>query len=297
VTSRLEREGVLETLTILDLSEGIAGPYAAQLFAQYGARVIKVERPGGGDPARSMNEASFRAANAGKLSLSLDYETPEGALVLRRLAEDADGIIEDHPTRRREDLGLDAAALIARVPRLVIGQVSGFGASGPYSDRPWTGLTLAAASGRLRADSMADEGLEAERLLGLQAFVGMLAGLWHAAQHEHGQVVDIGGMQALASLSGDDLAAALTGESSSATVQAPRSDPDLAALRRDGLLQEVEQPGGGTTVYPAGPFVFGAAAEEPARAPFFGEHTDYVLQDLVGLEVTEIESIRSRGIV
>src|SRR5262245_45401498 len=125
-----EQEGPLAVLTILDLSEGIAGPYAASLFASYGARVIKVELPGSGDAARALPShlrevdsslsVTFLAVNADKLSLTLDYETPDGAAILRRLCEEADGIVEDAPTRRKSELGLDSDTLIAHVPRLVV---------------------------------------------------------------------------------------------------------------------------------------------------------------------------------
>lgn len=263
------REGALAVLTLLDLSEGIAPPWAAQLFAQYGARVIKVERPVTGDVSRSWG--CFEAVNAGKLGLTLDYETPEGAAVLRRLAEDADGLIEDQPSRRRAGLGLGAEELIARIPRLVIAQVSALGEGGPSSGRPLTGITLAAASGRLllHAQGAVDD-RGAERSLGLHTFVATLAGLWHAAQTEHGQVIEIPGMEALVSTLGAPLAAELA-ESKTTT----RST----------------KPGSSTFQLGRTP----AATLDPA--PGLGEHTDYVLHDLIGLDATEIEALRAKGVV
>jgi crotonobetainyl-CoA:carnitine CoA-transferase CaiB-like acyl-CoA transferase len=294
-----ERGGPLEMLTVLDLSEGIVGPYAAMLFGQLGATVIKVEQPGAGDAARAWppfgaaepgieRSLTFHAVNACKLSLSLDYETPEGAAVLRRLAEDADAIIDGHPTRRRDDLGLGADELIARIPRLVLTQVSGYGATGPYATRPLTGLTLAAAAGVLPSDAEGptfDRGLET--ISGQNAFLATLAALWRASQTEHGQVVDVGGMHVLAASSAGPLPGAAT---------PPAIDPP--ELRQQGRLHDVGHPVLGRLQYPDAPFsLSGAPTEAPARAPLLGEHTDYVLKDLIEMDAAQIEVLRSRGIV
>lgn len=297
MTAETQHEGALESLTILDLSEGVAGPYAAHLFAVYGAQVIKVERPGTGDASRHWSpytgepsierSLTFAATNAGKLSLTLDYETPEGAAVLGRLAEDADGIIEDHPTRRRDDLGLGFDELVGRIPRLVIVQVSGYGATGPYSNRPMGGLTLAAASGVLPPDAAGptyDRGLE--QILGMNAYVAALAGLLRAAQTEHGQVVDVGGMPALASLG--------AGPSPGGAAL----EIDVPGLRDRHLLRAVEHPEAGTLEYPVAPFEMSLTPPHALTpAPLLGEHTDYVLTDLIEMEATEVEALRGKGIV
>jgi crotonobetainyl-CoA:carnitine CoA-transferase CaiB-like acyl-CoA transferase len=293
-----ERAGALDSLTILDLSEGIAGPYAAQLFAHFGALVIKVEHPGRGDMSRGWApfvgerrdkemSLNFLALNAGKLSLTLDYESWEGAEVLRRLAEDADGIIEDHPAHRRDDLGLSAEALIARIPRLVIVQVSGYGSSGPYSDRALAGLTLAAAVGVLPPDARGPtHDRDLEHILGMNAFVAALAGLSRAAQTEHGQVVEISGIEALA------------GSADKSPIGAGTAGVDLETLRRDGLVQSVEHPVAGDLEFPVAPFSLSRApAATLTPAPLLGEHTSYVLQDLIGLDAAEVEALRAQGIV
>ncbi|HEU0074164.1 MAG TPA: CoA transferase [Dehalococcoidia bacterium] len=297
MTGQAEHEGALDSLTILDLSEGVAGPYAAHLFAVYGAQVIKVERPGAGDASRHWapyagepgieRSLTFAATNAGKLGLTLDYETPEGAAILGRLAEDADGIIEDHPTRRRDDLGLGFDALVARIPRLVIVQVSGYGATGPYSNRPMAGLTLAAAAGVLPPDAEGptyDRGLE--QILGMNAYVAALAGLLRAAQTEHGQVVDVGGMPALASLgSGPPPGGA------SLEIDVPR-------LRARHLLRTVDHADAGTLEYPVAPFEMSLTPPDALTpAPLLGEHTDYILTDLIEMEAAADEALRAKGVV
>jgi crotonobetainyl-CoA:carnitine CoA-transferase CaiB-like acyl-CoA transferase len=297
VTAEAEREGALESLTILDLSEGVAGPYAAHLFAVYGAQVIKVERPEVGDVSRHWSPyagrpgiergLTFAATNAGKLSLTLDYETPEGAAVLRRLAEDADGIIEDHPTRRRDSLGLGADELIGRIPRLVIVQVSGYGSTGPYSNRPLSGLTLAASAGVLPPDAAGpsyDRGLE--HILGMNVYVAALGGLLRAAQTEHGQAVDVGGMPVLATLGSGPLPGGASLEI------------DVASLRQRGLLRSVQHAEAGTLEYPVAPFELSLTpAGNLAPAPMLGEHSDYILTDLIEMDAAKVEALRAKGIV
>ena len=297
MTAETPREGALESLTILDLSEGVAGPYAAHLFAVYGAQVIKVERPGFGDVSRHWGpyagrlgiecSLTYAATNAGKLGLTLDYETPEGAAVLRRLAEDADGIIEDHPARRRDDLGLGAEELIGRIPRLVIVQVSGYGTTGPYSNRPLAGLTLAASAGVLPPDAAGptyDRGLE--QILGMNAYVAALGGLLRAAQTEHGQVVDVGGMPLLAALG------------SGPPPGGASLEVDVASLRQRRLLRSVQHAEAGTLEYPVAPFELSLTpAGGLTPAPLLGEHTDYILTDLIEMDAAEVEALRAKGVV
>jgi CoA:oxalate CoA-transferase len=208
-------DGALSVLTILDLSEGIAGAFATKLLADYGATVIKVERPGTGDPTRRHGpfpegvphierSALFLYLNTNKLSVTLDYENPTGAAILRVLLDDCDGIVEDHPTKRREDLGLGFEEIIRLLPRMVVAQVSAYGSTGPYSDRPWSNLTAFAAGGQMAMCGDPDRepllagGYQAEYQMGLHAYAATLGALNHAAQSEHGQIVDVCGMEAMA---------------------------------------------------------------------------------------------------
>lgn len=289
-----EGEGALAALTVLDLSQGIAGPYAASLFAEHGATVIKVEGPAVGDVARSWaGGAAFLALNAGKLSLKLDYETQEGAAVLRRLAEEADAIIEDHPARRRDELGLSAGELIGRAPRLVICQVSGFGSSGPYAGRPLTTLTLAAASGLLPDEPTPAYNRPLEQVAGMHAYLATLAALWHAAQTERGQVVEVSLFEALIATAGGPLAEALSGVSGGTLAEGAGTPVDAARLRAAGLIREIDG-----RAYPLAPFAFArTAARAPGRVPRLGEHSDYVLKDLMGLDAGEVDALRAKGIV
>lgn len=275
------QQGILGSLTILDLSEGLAGPYAAKLLADYGARVIKVERPRAGDGARRRGPhlnpgaeaetgAFFLALNAGKLSLTLDYETAAGAAVLRRLAEDADAIIEDWPSRRRSEFGLDDESLYSRIPRLVIAQISGFGSKGPLAGHEWDGVSLARALGR------AGGGYTAVLEIGLHAFFVSLAAMWRAAQTEHGQVVEVSGLAALSSLPG------------------PLLDTSMASA---GGLATVAHPDAGAVPCVPGPFIAAVDTDLPGPAPRLGEHTELILHDLIAMDAAEIEDLRLQGVL
>ena len=135
----------LEGITVLDLTNVLAGPFAGYQLACLGARVIKVESPDGdlarrlgADPAyaRAGMGISFLAANAGKESIEIDLKAPDGKAVLERLAGRADALIENFRPGVMARLGLGHEALRARNPRLVYCAISGFGQDGPLAQRP-----------------------------------------------------------------------------------------------------------------------------------------------------------------
>ena len=144
----------LEGITILDLSRVLAGPYAAMLLADMGARVVKVERPGAGDDTRSwgppfVNGQStyFLSVNRNKESVQLDFKDDVDRAVLRRLIADADVLIENFRPGVMERLGLGADALERLNPRLVMLSISGFGSTGPDRARPGYDEILQAEGG------------------------------------------------------------------------------------------------------------------------------------------------------
>jgi crotonobetainyl-CoA:carnitine CoA-transferase CaiB-like acyl-CoA transferase len=135
----------LEGITVLDLSNVLAGPFACYQLACLGARVIKVESPEGdlarrlgADPAyaRAGMGISFLAANAGKESIAIDLKAPDGKAVLERLVGRADALIENFRPGVMERLGLGHEALRARNAALVYCAISGFGQDGPLAQRP-----------------------------------------------------------------------------------------------------------------------------------------------------------------
>lgn len=132
----------LAGLKVLDLSRVLAGPWCTQLLADLGAEVTKIERPGAGDDTRHWgppwhgegNErvaAYFLSANRGKRSAAIDFATPDGANLVRRLAAQADVLVENFKVGGLAKFGLDAASLRASNPRLIVASITGFGQDGP----------------------------------------------------------------------------------------------------------------------------------------------------------------------
>jgi CoA:oxalate CoA-transferase len=145
--------GPLAGVTILDLTRVLAGPYATLLLADLGARVIKVERPGGGDDARRIGpfvagrSAYFESVNRGKQSIALDLRDPADRRVFEQLLGRADVLVENFRPGVLARLGYGWEALHARFPRLVLAAVSGFGQTGPYAQRPAYDLVVQALGG------------------------------------------------------------------------------------------------------------------------------------------------------
>jgi crotonobetainyl-CoA:carnitine CoA-transferase CaiB-like acyl-CoA transferase len=147
--------GALEGIKVLDLSRVLAGPWAGQLLADLGADVIKVERPGSGDDTRQWappaledgTAAYFLCANRGKRSLTVDIAQPEGQEIVRRLAAEADVLLENYKVGGLARYGLDYASLSTLNPRLVYCSITGFGQDGPYSELPGYDFILQGMSG------------------------------------------------------------------------------------------------------------------------------------------------------
>jgi crotonobetainyl-CoA:carnitine CoA-transferase CaiB-like acyl-CoA transferase len=136
----------LKGLKVLDLSRVLAGPWCTQLLADLGADVIKIERLGIGDDTRHWGPpwhgegddrvaAYFLSANRGKRSAAIDFATPEGATLVRKLAAQSDVMVENFKAGGLAKFGLDAASLRAANPRLIVASITGFGQDGPYADR------------------------------------------------------------------------------------------------------------------------------------------------------------------
>lgn len=135
-------EAPLAGIRVIELGSLIAGPYAASLFAQFGAEVIKVEPPEGGDPLRKWRVMHgdtslwWYSQSRNKKSVTVDLRQPEGQEVVRRLAADADIVIENFRPGALEKWGLGWEALHELNPRLIMVRVSGYGQTGPYRERP-----------------------------------------------------------------------------------------------------------------------------------------------------------------
>jgi crotonobetainyl-CoA:carnitine CoA-transferase CaiB-like acyl-CoA transferase len=150
--------GALAGVRVLDLTQGIAGPFGTRQLADHGATVLKLERPGGGDPTRRAGpfpgdrpdperSGLFLYLNAGKQGTVLDLAEPSGAERLRELARGADLLVESFRPGALERRGLGHAALAERNPRLCTISLSNFGQSGPYRDWELTEIVAFALSG------------------------------------------------------------------------------------------------------------------------------------------------------
>ena len=143
-------------LRVLDFSRVIAGPACTQNLADFGAEVIKIENPRGGDDGRATagprhgGESHFHLAfNRGKKSVALDTTKPEGLELALQMAEQADVVIENFRPGVAKRLGIDYAALSTRNPRLVYCSISAYGQEGPFSDRPGFDPVLQAEAGMM----------------------------------------------------------------------------------------------------------------------------------------------------
>ena len=153
--------GPLAGIRVLDLSRILAGPWAGQTMADLGAEVIKVERPGGGDDTRgwgppfvrdrsgreTADAAYFHCANRGKRSVTLDLSDPRGQRIARALAGTADILIENYKVGGLARYGLGYDDLKAVNPRLVYCSITGFGQTGPYSERAGYDFLIQAMGG------------------------------------------------------------------------------------------------------------------------------------------------------
>lgn len=198
-----ERKKPLEGLVVLDLTRVLAGPFAGMMLADMGARVIKVENPQGGDDARAYTpfqngeSAYFMSLNRGKESVTLNLKHPEGKRILKELAARADILVENYKPGTMKKLGLDYDVLSRVNPRLIYAASSGFGQTGPYSDRPAYDLIVQGMGG-LQSITGTDPkhplkvgSSMADILAGIFAVTGILAALHHRDLTGRGQMVDV----------------------------------------------------------------------------------------------------------
>ena len=211
-TPRPGGEGALGDLRVIDISTVLAGPGCARYLADFGADVIKVEPPGGGDSVRSMGWRDpgddvtlfWKLVGRGKRTIVLDLKTPEGVDTLRRLCDTADVLVENFRPGKLEGLGLVPNDLIARNPTLVITRVTGFGQDGPYAGRPGFATLAEAMSGFAAINGEPDGGpllppiALTDEVTALAAAFATLA----AVHSGVGQVVDINLLESLFQLMG-----------------------------------------------------------------------------------------------
>ena len=182
---------ILKSITVLDLTQNIAGPFCTQLLGDFGADVIKVERPVGGDDARKWLSPSshgigtaFLAVNRNKRSVGIDIATPQGLAVVRRLADQADVLVHAVRPGSLEARGLGYDDLQKTNPRLVYCAVSAFGESGPLARDPGYDPLIQAFTGIMSVTGHPDRpparaGVSVIDMgTGMWAFIGILAALY-----------------------------------------------------------------------------------------------------------------------
>lgn len=204
-------DAMLDGLTVLDLSQGIAGPYCGLILRQQGARVIKVEPPGG-DWSRQMGRiragqtAIAVTCNAGKESVLLDARTESGRAAIARLAERADVVIQNFRPGVAERMGVGYETLAARNPALVYVSISGYGHAGPMASMPAVDTTVQAFSGlmHLNRDAAGQPRRIAFYLIdlstGLYAAQHASAALFKAARRGQGRHVRLSLLETSAAL-------------------------------------------------------------------------------------------------
>ncbi|MGE8212751.1 MAG: CaiB/BaiF CoA transferase family protein [Stenotrophomonas sp.] len=206
---------LLDGVRVLDLSRILAGPWATQVLADFGADVIKVERPGVGDDTRTWGppylqgaegrdtreSAYYLCANRGKRSVAIDFTTAEGQALLRELVMQCDVLVENYKVGGLKKYGLDFTSLQAINPRLVYCSITGYGQDGPYAQRAGYDAAIQAIGGLMSVTGEPDGapgagpqkvGVAATDLMtGMYAATAILAALRHAERTGVGQQIDL----------------------------------------------------------------------------------------------------------
>lgn len=206
--------GPLRSIRVLDLSRVLAGPWATQMLADFGAEVIKIEKPGEGDDTRGWgppfvtngdgsrgDAAYFQSANRGKASVAIDMATAEGQDLIRQLAAKSDVVIENFKVGGLRKYGLDHDSLRAVNPRLIYCSITGFGQDGPYAKRAGYDFMIQGMAGIMSITGQPDGAAGAEPMkmgvafadifTGLHAVIGITAALFHRERTGQGQYLDL----------------------------------------------------------------------------------------------------------
>src|SRR5689334_4573892 len=207
--------GPLSGLVVLDLATIFAGPAACRHLADFGADVIKVERPGAGDGARHLGECDgddsfyWRQVARNKRPVELDLKSPDGREVLLAMVRRADVLVENFRPGTLERLGLDPEMVLLREqPGLVVLRVTGYGQHGPYAGRAGFGTmaeamsTLAHTTGQPDGPPTLPPIALADEVTGLQGAFAVLTALRHRDRTGEGQVIDLSLLESLVDVVG-----------------------------------------------------------------------------------------------
>ena len=192
----------LEGITVVGLEQVIAGPFCTRQLAELGARVIKIERPGGGDAARGYDRtvkgqsSHFVWVNRSKESLALDVKRPEAREVLNRLISRADVFVQNLAPGAADRLGLGATELRAKHPKLIWCGISGYGPAGPYANKKAYDLLVQCEAGLLSVTGTPEQSAKAgipvaDIAAGMYALSSILAALYRRQAEGVGATLDI----------------------------------------------------------------------------------------------------------
>jgi crotonobetainyl-CoA:carnitine CoA-transferase CaiB-like acyl-CoA transferase len=198
-------ETILDSIRVVELTEALAGPYCAMLLGDFGADVIKVERPGTGDQSRSWGppfvgseSAYYLAANRNKKSITLNYDHARGADALQKLLANADIFISNQPSLASlKKRGIDPDFLCGKNPRLIYCGISGYGFSGPKAGLPGYDILAQAEAGVMSFTGEPGGGplrypiAIADMTCGMYAAMGILAALFAREKTGRGQFIDM----------------------------------------------------------------------------------------------------------
>jgi itaconate CoA-transferase len=198
----------LAGITVVSIEQAVAAPFATRQLADLGARVIKIERPDGGDFARAYDtsvkglSSYFVWLNRSKESLTLDLKAPEAQLIADRLIDRADVFVQNLAPGSADRLGLSGAALRARHPRLVVCNLTGYGSSGPFADKKAYDLLVQGETGTMAAtgtpDAPSKVGISiADIAAGMYAYAGILAALLARTSTHEGSTIEVSLFDAL----------------------------------------------------------------------------------------------------
>src|SRR6059058_1237473 len=199
----------LKGITVITLEHAIAAPFCTRQLADLGARVIKIERPGVGDFARAYDErvrgmsSHFVWVNRSKQSLTLDLKQERARDVLSRLIARADVLVQNVAPGAADRLGLAAATLRPRHPRLVVCDISGYGADGPYRDKKAYDLLIQSEAGFLSVTGTPEDPAKAgcsiaDIAAGMYAYTGILAALLERERTGRGRAIDVSMLESMA---------------------------------------------------------------------------------------------------
>lgn len=213
-TSAPPRFQPFEGVKVIDISNFLAAPMSAMFLADFGADVVKVERPGHGDEVRYWGRNKkgvglyFKILGRGKRSITADMRTPFGVEVVKRLVKGADILVENYRTGTLEKWGIGPEVLQAINPRLIVMRITGFGQTGPYADRPGFGTLAEAFAGFVHINGEPERppllpgfGL-ADSTTGLMAAFLASAALHEQRRSGKGQVIDLAIYETLFTLLG-----------------------------------------------------------------------------------------------